>query len=167
MTADDEQVPDFLPSARRAMRMAVELASNRESDEFDRAYLWIAIAHELRIGASPAIPVPRPFERTSELLAEADLATAGLGQIPVPVERPPVATGVVSLDETSIIRYEPHGHGDATRCAHCGHVIRFARRSADHTDPEWYHDMTMQSVCPVSAPDQSHTFATPLVDSRG
>jgi hypothetical protein len=157
-SADDEQDPDFLPSARRAMRLAVEAASD---GDFDRSYLWIAIAHELRIGASPAkpFPIPRPLEREVE---------PEPGQIPVPAERPTRAT-VTAPDETAIIRYEPYGNGEAgtVRCGNCGHGIELVFPDTDNAPPIWRHLITKQQVCPVSAPDQTHTFAEPLLDQRG
>lgn len=76
MTAAGEP---FLPSARQAMRYAVELAGNPTPAAIDleRARVWVTIAHELRIGERPAGPFPRPFER-GELAARADLETAGV-----------------------------------------------------------------------------------------
>lgn len=79
MTAAGDQRGPFLPSARQAMRYAVELASNLTPSAIDleRARVWVTIAHELRIGELPKGPFPRPFER-GELAARADLETAGV-----------------------------------------------------------------------------------------
>ncbi len=56
----------FLPSARQAMRYAVELSSNPTPAAIDleRARVWVAIAHELRLGET-ARPFPRPLDRPS------------------------------------------------------------------------------------------------------
>jgi hypothetical protein len=75
----DEQAADFLPSARRAMRMAVEIASNPLPGEYDleRARVWILIAAELRAGSRlPAIPLPmpRPLDRGAEAMRLLDEA---------------------------------------------------------------------------------------------
>lgn len=128
---------DFLPTPRRAMRMAVEAASN---GDFDRTRAWVLIAHELRTGTRPAtadasVPfVPRMLERDES---------------PTPLDRHAA--------------YEA-----ATKCGNCGHVIEL-RLAMDVASPDpatWIHTMTRQAVCPVSAPDQTHTFAVPRLDDR-
>lgn len=83
MTAAGEP---FLPSARQAMRYAVELASDPTPAAIDleRARVWVTIAHELRIGERPAGPFPRPFERvTPEQYVEHTLAATDLAPFPL------------------------------------------------------------------------------------
>jgi hypothetical protein len=145
--AGDETASDFLPSARRAMRMAVEIASDPQADplQVDRAHLWIAIAHELRTGerpmASASIPMPRPLERIEP--------------------EPP------SFDRLTVIHDRPeHQRGSLLPCGNCGHAIELLMPD-DSSDPYWAHSITSQQVCPVSAPDQTHTFAAPKLDHRG
>jgi len=148
----DELESDFLPSPRQAMRQAFERA---QLGEFEAARLWLDLARELRVGSMPARPFPRSLDTRSELAAEADLATAGL--MPAPDPAP---------DETAVLRYDPPGEATPNRCAYCGHEIGLVLSPG--TEPHiWRHLLTKQAVCPVSRPDQQHTFATPSVDARG
>ena len=165
-----------LPTPGEAMRQAIERA---QLGDIEGGNLWLGIARELRLGASPAGPIPRPLER-SELTAEADLATAGLmtlsgqladtplarhaayeaGLISVPAERP------AASDETAVLRY-PEGDAPGERfprCGHCGHAVEL---NLEQVPALWVHVMTRQAVCPISQPDQQHTYAQPEVDARG
>lgn len=55
-----DRTSERLPTARAAMRQAVERA---QLGEWDGARVWIDIARELRLGeASPARPLPRPLD---------------------------------------------------------------------------------------------------------
>lgn len=220
----NENEPDFLPSARRAMRMAVELASKATASELDleRAHLWIAIARELRIGARPTGPIPRPLERAvSEQVAhlgdDSLLPICGavgpddpegalvffdrrdvnclacLRAEPVAVERVEHVATLRDEDRPQLAerlleaaRYlqvqvpvpEPSGRTDETavmqgfelpNCAYCDNALVWVTPGPESPEqgPHWSHYMTGQRVCPVSAPDQQHTFATPMVDARG
>lgn len=72
MTAAGDERGPFLPSARQAMRYAVELASNLTPSAIDleRARVWVTIAHELRIGEIPTRPFPRLLDAGNEGPAE-------------------------------------------------------------------------------------------------
>lgn len=54
--------------------------------------------------------------------------------------------------------------GPFPTCAYCGHSVEL---KLDQVPAIWIHALTRQAVCPVSNPDQTHSFATPLVDTRG
>jgi hypothetical protein len=87
--SEQESAEGFLPTARRAMRMAVEIASNTGStrDDFDRARLWVEIARELRAGETA-----RPFPRR-------------LDPEPMPLEPLPEASGgLATTEEWSLMR---------------------------------------------------------------
>lgn len=234
----------FLPSARQAMRYAVELASNPTPAVIDleRARVWVTIAHELRLGET-ARPFPRPLDARSELVAQADLATAGL--VPPPAARQVTHFGDETLlpiceevgpedpegaltaydprdvnchaclralkerdlaeqiaredtpvarhaeyeaelaangyasevaaprmvrlaeerpEDTVVFQHGPPGQAPLAKCGNCPHEIEI---DLANVPAIWRHIITRQAVCPVSRPDQAHTFATPLVDARG
>lgn len=66
--------------------------------------------------------------------------------------------------DTAVLRYGPAGQSPITRCGNCPHEIEI---DLTNVPAIWRHVITRQAVCPVSKPDQAHTFATPLVDARG
>jgi hypothetical protein len=224
----DERAADFLPSARRAMRMAVEIASNSTpaAIDLDRARLWLAIAHELRLGET-ARPLPRPLEgmSTGERAARYFGLNEGPPEVVVPTPFPLTHFGDESLlpvceevnrndpegalvvydlrdvnchacqrvvkerdlaeqiaredtpvarhaeyeaaqrpEDTVVFQHGPPGQAPLTRCGNCPHEIEI---DLTNVPAIWRHIITRQAVCPVSRPDQAHTFATPLVDARG
>lgn len=178
-----------LPTPGEAMQQAVERA---QLGDIEGGTLWLGIARELRLGAAtpPARPIPRPLEDRSELVAEADLATAGV--IPPPIARhveheEQLAAGEYAGEtasarvqrlampadppayrsaQTEIIRYDPGDEGDMPRCGQrgCGHSVEL---DLSQIPAIWVHSITGQAVCPVSDPSQTHSFAAPLVDRRG
>lgn len=168
-----------LPTPGEAMQQAVERA---QLGDIEGGTLWLGIARELRLGevTSPARPIPRPLDDRGELAAEADLATAGL--VPPPVARHAEyeevvlrSGGVIHLpaerpayrdSETEVIRYDPAGDPGAVACAYCSYDIGLVFPE-DGSPAQWKHLVTKQAVCPVSHPEQSHSFATPALDARG
>lgn len=153
-----------LPSAREAMRQAIERA---QLGDLEGGRLWLDIARELRAGETLAWPFPRPLdsrEGPPEVV------------VPLPDENnfdtavivlPPVARHAEHEDrlaQTVVLGYDPAGEAAPNRCGNCPHEIEL---DTDGGRPIWRHSMTRQAVCPVNSPDQTHTFATPLVDARG
>jgi len=168
-----------LPTSVTAMRYAVELAASTLGTalDLDRARTWVLIAAELRAGEIASLSV-----KGIGLAPELDLATRlGVGvrewtQTYVGetagqrFEHSPMVDETISFrpggpDETQII----HQSADGAECGNCGHAISLYLPGPDTItqEPTWIHNLTGQTVCPVSAPDKPHTFATPRGDSRG
>jgi hypothetical protein len=164
-----------LPTSVAAMRYAVELAANTLGTalDLDRARTWVVIASELRAGEIASASV-----KGVELNFDPDDFTEPLAD----VVEDPFAFQVVrhehgytggsdetitfrpgGPDETQII----HTSVDGAECGNCGHAVSMYLSGQIDKDPMWIHNLTGQSVCPVSAPDKPHTFATPKADSRG
>ena len=175
----DEMLP--LPSAREALRQAVERAVH---EEWHGAAVWLGIARELRQGTRPSIwsDAAGLPEAEELMIGHGDEAAQHVGQLfgqhrvdvddhLRPLRQPPAdpaATAVIDPGETSRITLED---GHLQRCGNCSHRIEWLTPGPDATAtgrmPHWVHALTQQEVCPVSAPDQPHTYATPRVDARG
>jgi hypothetical protein len=67
-------------------------------------------------------------------------------------------------EDTAVLRHGPAGAAPLSKCGNCGHHVEI---DLTNIPAIWRHVMTRQAVCPVSNPDQTHSFATPLVDARG
>lgn len=109
-------------------------------------------------------PVARHAEYEAELAAgnyAGETASARVNRLAMPVLQRP--------EDTIVLQHGPAGDAPLSKCAHahCGHMIEIDFSGGLGDAPAWVHTMTRQSVCPVSAPDQPRTFATPLVDARG
>lgn len=146
-----------LPSPAEAMRRAVDCA---EQGSDATGMLWVAIARELREGASPS----------PTLTEQADIATA-LG-IPCPeafdVGVPPGEEErqyreMRAADETQVLRPEGMFGEAATdvierpRCGNCGRLIEW------RVPGDWWHVQSDTMTC--SAPiDGDATYATPKLN---
>lgn len=79
------------------------------------------------------------------------------GRLSVPAEEPAYRSA-----DTQILDPVPVSYG--TRCGNCGRGIELRLGEVPEV---WVHHENMQSVCPVNGPNDTHTYATPLVDRRG
>jgi hypothetical protein len=108
-------------------------------------------------------PVARhaEYEATLANNSAGETASARVNRLAMPVLRRP--------EDTIVLQHGPAGDAPLNKCAHahCGHLIEIDFSGGLGDTPAWVHVMTRQSLCPVSAPDQARTFATPLVDARG
>jgi hypothetical protein len=68
--------------------------------------------------------------------------------------------------ETEILRIDHSEAETMPRCGQpsCGHSVEL---DLNQVPAIWIHSITGQSVCPVSDPAQTHTFAQPAMDARG
>jgi hypothetical protein len=165
-----------LPTSVTAMRYAVELAANTLGTalDLDRARTWVVIASELRAGEIASLSVKGvelsfdPADNFGETYG-GEPAYAGETASTRFYAKPQMDETVTfrpgGPDETQII----HTSAGGAECGNCGHAISlYLPGPGTITDtPTWMHNLTGQTVCPVSAPDKAHTFATPKADSRG
>lgn len=151
-----------LPTPREAMRAAVDAV---QMGDHDGARTWVMIARELRAGSVPRSPLPRLAdvgvlaEHSQVALTRSDIAW-------------PDTAAAGDPAETAVMTFGEHGSQGLPRCGYCGHLIEWRNSTPNDMAgttvvAAWIHMVTMQSVCPVSAPDQAHTFATPAIDERG
>jgi len=98
---------------------------------------------------------PHDLTRARLLLDYARELREGSERVPAPADDSPTSIDAI----TQIITERPPG-GAMEQCRWCGERIRYARMSTDHPEPSWYHDLTIQAVCPTSG--YPHTFAEPF-----
>jgi hypothetical protein len=157
-----------LPTSVTAMRYAVELAANTLGTalDLDRARTWVVIASELRAGEIASLSVKGIELNFEPNNCCPDCTQRCTGFCTLCHNRPSDETITFrpgGPDETQVI----HTSVDGAECGNCGHAISMYLSGQIDKDPMWIHNLTGQTVCPVSAPDKAHTFATPRVDSRG
>lgn len=149
-----------LPSAAEIMREALVLARRLTSGphDFARAELLLKLARELRVGSvqrqSGGVAdgvkllddAPAEFQRWTRV-AQERREPSGYEPQSVPSEP------VYADDSTQVMPA-------VSSCLHCRQRLSFARPSPDHKIPVWYHDLTMQTVCPGE--HTPRTFAEPF-----
>lgn len=113
-------------------------------------------------GSEVATPVARHAEYEAGLGDYAgETAAARFERIAVPAVEPAYRAADTAIIDTGF---------ELPLCAYCEHSLVWVTpgpEAAPERTPHWAHALTNQSVCPVSAPDQAHTFATPRGDARG
>lgn len=126
--------------------------------------LWLDIARELREGGGPLAPGGATGERFKlDSWTDGKLHPVPAGALwPGASSRPSDATEQLDMSRLrpQVAEQLPPSPNDG-KCRHCGMAIRFARRSADHPKPEWFHDLTLQVACvrPLGEAHQKPTFA--------
>jgi hypothetical protein len=176
--------PKPLPTAAEAMREAVAIASAHTLGltAYERAQLWLSIAHELRDAAQQREAFTRMWSPISNYVGETAterverLVTEKISPDPEPpAAREPVPADIERRVE-ALLTNVPAGNdfvtqqftpitwapGDRADCVHC-HTPIFVNEFL-----AWHHKYTDQAVCAVAVQGESlsdvtlvHTVATP------